>query len=257
MFRLSALLATLCIAVSGCGISFVPTSEPASSNASPPRWTAVPTVPPVRPSEAQAPGVVTLTFDDGRISDATAAKMLAQHGLRGTFFINSGTIDMPGYLTLPDLNAIASSGNEIGGHTVTHPQFSTLTNDEIRRQVCEDRNTLLGWGFPVRSFAYPFGYFTPEIEQIVADCGYNSARGLGGLKTIHPPAGGGYSCERCASAETTPPSNPMATKAPAQVRDDWTVDDLKNQVMSSNGGWLQLTFHGICPSDRSDITIAQ
>lgn len=237
MLRLSALLASFCMVVSGCGISLVPVSAPSSGN--------------------QVPGVVTLTFDDGRISDTTAAKMLAEHGLRATFFINSGYIDMPGYLTLADLRSIASSGNEIGGHTVTHPDMSALTHDEIKRQVCEDRNTLVGWGFPVRSFAYPFGYATPEIEQIVADCGYNSARGLGGLKTVHPPVGGGYSCEQCASAEIIPPANPMLTKAPAQLRDDWTVDDLKNQVTSSGGGWLELTFHGVCPSDCSDITIAQ
>src|SRR5690348_3171203 len=140
MLRLSALLATLCVAVSGCGISLVPTSA--------------------APSGGQVPGVVTLTFDDGRISDATAAKMLADHGLRGTFFINSGTIDTAGYLTLSDLKAIAASGNEIGGHTVTHPDMSALTDGEIKRQVCEDRNTLVWWGFPVRSFAYPFGYTT-------------------------------------------------------------------------------------------------
>jgi peptidoglycan/xylan/chitin deacetylase (PgdA/CDA1 family) len=239
VYRLSALLAVLCIGISGCGITFVP--APGST------------------SEAQVgvPGVVTLTFDDGRISNATAAKLLAEHRLHGTFFINSGTIDSPGFLTRADLNAIAASGNEIGGHTVSHPNFSTFTYDEIKRQVCEDRNTLLAWGFPVRNFAYPFGYVTPEIKQIVTDCGYNSARGLGGLKTIHAPdASTGYSCGNCPMSEIIPPDHPMDTKAVAQIEDDWSVDDLKNQVMANKGGWVQLTFHGICPTDCSDITVA-
>jgi peptidoglycan/xylan/chitin deacetylase (PgdA/CDA1 family) len=235
MFRLSALLAALCLMVSGCGITLAP--APGSA------------------SKTQVPVVVTLTFDDGRISDATVARMLAAHGLHGTFFVNSGNVGRPGYLTVDDLRTIASGGNEIGGHTVSHPNLAVFNDEEITRQVCEDRNTLLGWGFPVRNFAYPFGYATPGIEQIVADCGYNSARGLGGLETVHPPILA--ACEACASAETIPPRDPMRTRSPAQVRNDWTVDDLENQVLSGDGGWVQLTFHGMCPTDCSDITVAQ
>ena len=203
------------------------------------------------------PGVVTLTFDDGRISNATAAKLLAEHGLHGTFFINSGTIDSPSFLTLADLNAIAASGNEIGGHTVSHPNFSTFTYDEIKRQVCEDRNTLLAWGFPVRNFAYPFGYVTPEIKQIVTDCGYNSARGLGGLKTIHAPdASTGYSCGNCAMAEVIPPDDPMDTKAVGQQR---RLDRGRPEESGDGkqGRLGPVTFHGICPTDCSDIAVAQ
>src|SRR4029079_8353772 len=138
------------------------------------------------------------------------------------------------------------------------PDMSVFNADEIRRQVCEDRSTLLGWGFAVRNFAYPFGYTNREIERIVADCGYNSGRGLGGLRTVHTPdASTGYSCGNCAWSETIQPDDPMETKAVAQSRNDWTVGDLKNQVMANNGGWVQLPFHGICPTDCTDITVAQ
>ena len=65
--------------------------------------------------------MVSITFDDGRASNAIAANMMTAHGLSGTFFVNSGNIGKPGYLSLPDVDAIAFSGHEIGGHTVTHP----------------------------------------------------------------------------------------------------------------------------------------
>ena len=118
---------------------------------------------------------------------------------------------------------------------------------------------MIGWGFPIRSFAYPFGWTTPEIEQTVKDCGYNSARSLGELWGPRPLNGlpPELTCQSCDSAETLPPEDPMHTQAPAQVRANWTITDFQQQVtvaISRGDGWLQLTFHGLCPTDCSDIT---
>jgi peptidoglycan/xylan/chitin deacetylase (PgdA/CDA1 family) len=204
-----------------------------------------------------APGqtVVTITFDDGWASAATAAKMMTAHGLPGTFYLNSGNIGEPGYVSLADVDAMATSGHEIGGHSLTHPDLTDLSDDEARRQLCDDRKTLLNWGFPVRNFAYPFSMATPKLENIVRECGYNSARSLGELRTHHPPEGTPpeLSCALCDSAETVPPADPMYTKAPAQVS-NWTVDDLKGQVTDAIpvGGWVQLTFHKLCTTDCID-----
>jgi peptidoglycan/xylan/chitin deacetylase (PgdA/CDA1 family) len=238
VFRHSALLVVALLS-SGCGISLIPATQVTS----------------VEPH--LTPGVVTLTFDDGRISNVAAAKLLAKHGLRGTFFINSGGVGTPGYLSQEELRGIAAGNNEIGGHTLTHPDLSTMAYDDVKRQVCDDRSMLLSWGYPVRSFAYPFGFVNDDIRQIVMDCGYNSARSLGEIKTVHPPVGTGYNCPDCATSEIIPPVNAMETKAPAQTMADWSVDDLEKQVESGAGGWVQLTFHGVCPTDCSDITISE
>jgi peptidoglycan/xylan/chitin deacetylase (PgdA/CDA1 family) len=201
--------------------------------------------------------VVTITFDDGRASNTTAANLLHTHGLSGTFFLNSGNISKPGYLTLPQVDTIAQEGQEIAGHTVNHPHLNELSDAEIARQVCGDRDNWLAWGFPIRNFAYPFGYTTPEAAQIVRACGYNSARTLGDVSLDDPPS---IPCQMCDLVETVPPVDPMDTRAPAEVRDNWNLGELQTQVdvVSSNGGgWLQLTFHGICPTDCSDITTNQ
>ena len=69
--------------------------------------------------------VVTLTFDDGRASNARAAQIMTAHGLRGTFFINPDNVGQPGYLTLADLDWIATnSGNEIAGLTAPPTRHS-------------------------------------------------------------------------------------------------------------------------------------
>ena len=260
------LLITLCLVVTGCGITLRTPAEPVASTVS-----AGPVIPPdpvtPRPNPilppvsveplGLAPGqtVITITLDDGRISDETAAQIMTAHGLRGTFFINSGNVGKSGYVSLTDLDSMALSGHEIAGHTVTHPDLDTLTGDEIQRQICDDRSTLLAWGFPVRNFAYPFGYAPPEMEQVVRNCGYNSARGLGDVWTLFD-----NSCDDCASAETVPPENPMHMKAPGQVMNNWTIADTQqqvNQAIETGGGWVQLTFHGLCPTDCSDITTPQ
>jgi peptidoglycan/xylan/chitin deacetylase (PgdA/CDA1 family) len=273
LLRLSAILIALCLATSGCGIILRTPASPvaptapvvAAIPADPVKSRPNPVLPPVSTDPLVLPEgqtVVSITFDDGRISNKAAAQMLTAHGLSGTFFINSGNIGKPGYLSLPDVDAMALSGNEIGGHTVNHPDLDVFTADEVRRQVCDDRVTLLGWGFPVRSFAYPFGFTTPEVEQAVKDCGYNSARSLGELWGPRPAANlpPELTCRSCDTAETLPPPDPWHTQAPAQVTHDWTVDDFQQQInaaVSRGDGWVQLTFHGLCPSDCSDITTPQ
>jgi peptidoglycan/xylan/chitin deacetylase (PgdA/CDA1 family) len=268
VLRLSALLASLLLAANGCGIILrtraaplevpMPTTAPTvviSPDPVAPRPNPVLPPAPIDPLVLQ-PGqtVVSITFDDGRASNAVAARMLTEHGLTGTFYVNSGTIEEPGYLTLPDLDGMALSGHEIGGHTVNHPDLKTFTTDEIWHQVCDDRNTLLSWGFSVRSFAYPFGSTTAEAQQIVHDCGYNSARDLGDLWAAPAPE-----CEGCDLTETVPPVQPMNTRAPPQVKSDWTTEDFQQTVNDATavGGWVQLTFHGLCPSDCTDITTPQ
>jgi peptidoglycan/xylan/chitin deacetylase (PgdA/CDA1 family) len=110
------------------------------------------------PASARAQTIVTLTFDDGLASQDSARTILAQHGMQGTFFINSGNIGRnDAYLTWSQLSQFAADGMEIGGHTVTHMNISAGDPDEIRRQVCDDRMTLLSQGYDVRNFAYPNG----------------------------------------------------------------------------------------------------
>ena len=47
---------------------------------------------------------------------------------------------------------------EIGGHTITHPQLKRLSDDEVTREISQNKKDLEGLlQRPVESFAYPFG----------------------------------------------------------------------------------------------------
>ena len=99
--------------------------------------------------------VVSFTFDDGDADQMTAARILRSYGMRGTFYIITGAVGTPGYVTLADLHQLAAAGNEIGGHTVSHLELTHVSTAEARRQVCTGRDILTRWGFRVTSFAYP------------------------------------------------------------------------------------------------------
>jgi peptidoglycan/xylan/chitin deacetylase (PgdA/CDA1 family) len=207
---------------------------------------------PVRADPGQT--VVSITFDDGRASQTTAAAVLERHGLHGTFFANSGNLGKAGYLTMAELYSMASAGHEIGGHTLTHPHLEGLSRDETARQICDDRSMLFNAGFAVRSFAFPFGAASADEAVIARQCGYNSARGLNTLSSAVSPA-----CQECAPTETIPPVDPLLTRAPAQVMNTTAAADLKDQVLTAReaGGWLQLTFHDLCRTECSDIATTE
>ncbi len=192
-------------------------------------------------ASATHPLTVSLTFDDGTADQMTAQQLLKKHAMVGTFYINSSFIDSQGFMTRADLETLAANGNEIGGHSFNHPSLISLSAGEANRQICMDRNTLLSWGFPVTSFAYPFSDFNPSVESTVQACGYNTARTVGGLRSPH-------SCNECPAAEPIPPVDMYATRTPDDINTTWTLQDLKNTVTraEANGGWLAFNFHHVC-----------
>ncbi len=203
----------------------------------------------LQPTEAAAhPGdgaatVVSLTFDDGTADQYDNARpLLAEHDLPATFFLSSGRLDATGYLTVDQVRTLAAEGHEIGGHTVDHATLTELTAEERRRQVCQDRNSLREHGFQVSSFAYPHGAEDADARSLVADCGYDSARDVGGL--VSPGT-----CEGCDHAETLPPRDPYAVRTPDSADAETGLATLQRYVTQAEahgGGWVPLVFHRVC-----------
>ena len=185
--------------------------------------------------------VVSFTFDDGDADQMAAARVLHRYRMSGTFYIITGAVGAPNYMTLSDLHTLAAEGDEVTGHTVSHLEVPHVTAAEARRQICDGRDALMKWGFPSTSFAYPGGVYSPATEAIVRECGFNSARTVVGLRSP--------GCPRCAVAETIPPQDPYAIRVAGQVGDTWTLATLENVVTTAErrgGGWVPLVFHHFC-----------
>jgi peptidoglycan/xylan/chitin deacetylase (PgdA/CDA1 family) len=204
-------------------------------------------------SQARAQTVVSLTFDDAIQNQfANARPALAARGMHGTFFINTGFVGKNDYyMTWSQIGSIAADGNEIASHTVTHPHLNSLTAAQDRAEVCDSATTLRNRGYRVTSFAYPHGEGTKNsaVQQALKDCGYTSARKVGGLRSAD--------CDTCAYAETIPPANKYAVRANDWLDYPLTITELERYVTQAEqhgGGWVPLMFHDICACGASTIS---
>jgi peptidoglycan/xylan/chitin deacetylase (PgdA/CDA1 family) len=208
---------------------------------------------------------VSLTFDDGWASHETVASMLAAHGLKGTFYVNSGNVGQSGYLTWGQLTSFNAAGTEIAGHTLTHPDVTTLTLAEAQHEICDDRTAILGHGFVVPDFAYPFGSYdsttgngTLDASSVVRGCGYSSGRGAYGLHnitatndtrpyatSIPPPNMYKILTACCINTTAFGGSTPTAAALESYVQHAVTE-------ASPNPGWVIFLFHRICDNCGGD-----
>lgn len=175
--------------------------------------------------------VVSLTFDDGDADNYDVRPILAETGLRATFYIVSGFTGESGYMTEDQIRGLYQDGHEIGGHTLNHISLSDVKGVDLKREICQDRLNLLAYGFKVTSFAYPYGYADVLAKQAVADCGYNSAR----IVRDGP--------------ESIPPGDPFTLQPmPYIVQDTDLAKMLRyvKSVESEGGGWAIFVFHHVC-----------
>jgi peptidoglycan/xylan/chitin deacetylase (PgdA/CDA1 family) len=180
---------------------------------------------------AETDGVtVSLTFDDTFADQQAAIELLDERGMRGTFYVDSGRIDSTQALSASQLLEMQANGHEIAGHTIDHVNLPMSDPAEQRRQVCDDRVALIEMGFEVTSFAYPFGASDEMTQALVAECGYNSARDIGGRSS------------------PIPPPDPYLVRTAPSVKAETTADDLEGYVAEAepDGAWVPIVFHHVC-----------
>ena len=117
---------------------------------------------------------VLLTFDDGGRSAITEiAPRLEALGWRGHFFMTSGQIGAPGFLTASDLSELHARGHVVGSHSHSHPvRMSACSVEELRGEWSESLGRLSEiLGTPVHTASVPGGYFSRVVAETAADAG--------------------------------------------------------------------------------------
>ena len=126
---------------------------------------------------------MAVTFDDGHASVLDQAlPMLARHGFVGTVFPRLDVLGSPGSLSQPGLEALVAAGWEVGSHTLTHRNLTTLDDAELERELAGSKRELEALlGRPCRSIAYPRGDADERVLAAAAAAGYEAGAALYGV----------------------------------------------------------------------------
>ena len=127
-----------------------------------------------------AQGMVSLTFDDGWTSAyQNAFPLMDAKGIKGTEFIYTDAIGdtADGYMTISQILDLQGRGYEIGDHSKTHADLTTVTPTQLTAEVAGSKTALEGMGVnPISSFDYPYGAYNSNVVQALKNAGYAGGR---------------------------------------------------------------------------------
>ncbi|WP_339212510.1 polysaccharide deacetylase family protein [Ornithinibacillus sp. FSL M8-0202] len=109
---------------------------------------------------------VALTFDDGPHPSNTQEilKLLDEHQAKATFFMLGNRA-----VFYPDIvKEVAAKGHEIGNHTWSHKDLTTLSNEEIREEFQQTNDAILSvLGVSPTAFRPPYGAINDQVTDVI------------------------------------------------------------------------------------------
>jgi peptidoglycan/xylan/chitin deacetylase (PgdA/CDA1 family) len=130
-----------------------------------------------------SPRSVVITFDDGYLDTLTVAlPLLCEFGFTATCYFVAGAIGRVSEWTDPaplmdwaDVRAWRAAGMDVGAHSLTHPDLTTLGPAALAEEVAGARARLEDrLGAAVTSFAHPFNRVNARTMDAVGAAGYVS-----------------------------------------------------------------------------------
>jgi peptidoglycan/xylan/chitin deacetylase (PgdA/CDA1 family) len=152
------------------GSTSEPSSTPLSSTTAPDRlmgsdWETIPT----------DERIVALTFDAGANGDGVRSILdtLDREAVPGTFFLTGRWA-----CSEPDLAREIAAAHRIGNHSVAHPEYTALSDDQIRADVLQAAATIkdVTGRDPAPLFRFPFGDRNQRTIDAVNSVGYVAVR---------------------------------------------------------------------------------
>ncbi|MFA5801706.1 MAG: polysaccharide deacetylase family protein [Thermoleophilia bacterium] len=117
---------------------------------------------------------VMLTLDDGYLDNYTvAAPILEKYDFPATFYIVSEMVGTPEYMTWEQVAGLDSKGMDIGSHTCTHADLTTLAGADLNRELKDSAAAIESHlGHPVYWFCYPAGKYDADVTRAAQGAGY-------------------------------------------------------------------------------------
>jgi len=187
--------------------------------------------------------MVSLTFDDGWKSHYTEAlPILRYFNVHGTFYVISRSLNesnfrfslrpSEGFMTLEEVEDMASEGHEIGAHTRSHPYLPRLSPLAQLEEIELGREDLDELGFAPTTFAYPYGGVTPAGMAAAERVGFTGARTV--MKGLNDNS-----------------TDPFLLKT-FPVEEHTSLAEMRGWIRHAarTNSWLILMFHEIAPAQR-------
>jgi peptidoglycan/xylan/chitin deacetylase (PgdA/CDA1 family)/uncharacterized protein YjdB len=205
-------------------------------------------------------GMVSINFDDGYQSMFdNGLPILDAAGLKSTQYIITQKVGTDSYVTLDEVMQMYNNGHEIGVHTRTHPNLTTLTDSQMTDEILGAKQDLISWGIMPTTLAYPYGGYNPAVEAVVHSAGLRGARDsdLG-----YNSSGIGFTFGGPLNHDTLPLE--LWSEA-AEMDMNTTLSDITSEIdyAVANNLWLIILFHRVdetdpcCSSISVDHTLIQ
>ena len=120
---------------------------------------------------------VIISVDDGYVDDVrTILPALERFHMVGTFFVITGRMTEPGFLSADQIRQLDQAGMDVGDHTAHHVDLRLLTASQLQMEIAGSRHVLERvLGHPVYFFAYPFGAFNDAVLSALKSAGFTMA----------------------------------------------------------------------------------
>jgi peptidoglycan/xylan/chitin deacetylase (PgdA/CDA1 family) len=152
-------------------VSSGPASGGSTSSTAPPPMTiaplpSTPGVAPVVTRVETTDPVVFLTIDDGHTRDPEVLAAFEEVGVPASLFLVDGPVEVDAefFRSMPY--------TLVEGHTRTHPDLRTLSEEAQRAEICGNADTLeRAFGRRPVLFRPPYGVYDEATQRAAADCG--------------------------------------------------------------------------------------
>lgn len=177
--------------------------------------------------------LISITDDDGYVSFYNyGLPLLNKYGFKSTDYIISDDPNRgSAYMSDRMIKNLYNSGQEIGSHSVNHPDLSTLNDTDLTYQLASSQTylqTLLG--VPITNFAAPYGSYNQHVLDFAGNY-------YGSFRTVDA----GYNAKNNFDPYRIQVQN---------LHSDTKLSDVVawiNQAKATNT-WLVLVYHQIDPS---------
>jgi peptidoglycan/xylan/chitin deacetylase (PgdA/CDA1 family) len=138
---------------------------------------------------------ISISSDDGLKNNLDAAAVLNRYNAKACFFICPSIVDEPEeskvrdfakirlhfpaveFMTWKDVGRLQEQGHEIGGHTMSHINIGSATQESLGYEIAACRETIIRQCGSADHFAFPYGRmkdFSEYGRQMVFESGFKS-----------------------------------------------------------------------------------